>query len=249
MTSAGISAGKTYALVASAANKRIVKTLEAAGARVVLFPRAQISACSLGAAARLILADAVNYDWLIFFDVSAVDYFLRALEDAQTDQFELDRRRICALGEAVADRLRFAELHADVVPRRVQTTAILDGLNDYIGADNFIENRFLLVKQKSASSQIKDVLIGRGVSADELEIYEAAIENPPDAWRLKALLKSGAIDEFVVSAPEDWIALRAFLKTDDPSVFFGETTVSAADTVTFQFLREHELEPRYFSAK
>lgn len=249
MITAHISADKTYALVESAASKRIVKTLEAAGARVVSFPKAQTAACLLDGKARLILADAVNYDWLIFFDVSAVDYFLHALEDAQIDPFELDRRRICAVGEAVADRLRFAELHADVVPRVVQTTPILDAISDYTSAENFIENRFLLVKQKSAGSEIKDSLTRRGATADELEIYEAAIEEKTDAARLKVLLGGGAIDEFVFSAPEDWIALRAFLKTDDVSGFFNETTVSAADAVTFQFLREHELEPRYFSAK
>lgn len=245
-----ISADKTYALAASPASRRIVKTLENAGARVVVFPPMQTAPCLLNEQTRQILADAVNYDWLIFFDVLTVDYFLQKLEAAQTDAFELDRRRICALGEAVADRLRWAELHADVVPRTMRAEKITGALTDYIGAAKLCENRFLLVKQKSASSRVKDDLTACGAAAaDELEIYEAAIAERVDAARLEALLRGGAVDKFVFAAPEDLIALRALLKTEDLSDLLRETKICAADAVTLQCLRENEFNAHYFTAK
>ncbi len=240
---------KTYALIASPNGKRIVKTIESAGAKVVLFPQIQAAPRRLDEEESEILSEAVNYDWLIFFDVLAVDYFLRKLEEAETDLFELDSIRICALGEAVADRLRFVQLHADVVPLAVDAQTTFSALTDYIGAERLNGKRFLIVKRESAEAEIKNNLTERGAIAAELEIYETIIEEQTENARLKALLKGGAIDEFVFASPEDLIALRAFLRVDSISDYFNETTISVADEVTFQSLREHRLNPRYFSVK
>lgn len=244
-----VNSEKTYALLASPNSKRIIKTIEKAGAKVILFPPVQTAPLVFGEESRKILSEAFDYDWLIFFDVLAVDYFLRKIEETETDLFALDMSRICALGEAVADRLRFVRLHADVVPLSVEPQAVFDALTAYIGEEQLGGKRFLIIKRKSAESEIKIKLNGRGAFAAELEIYETIVEEQTENARLKALLKGGAVDEFVFTSPEDLIALRAFLRADSVADFFNETKISAADEVTFQSLREHRLNPRYFSVK
>jgi len=90
-------------------------------------------------------------------------------------------------------------------------------------------------------------LIERGATSLELVIYETVIEERNENARLKALLKGGAVDEFVFSAPEDIIALQEFLAAESLVETLAGATISADDDVTLQSLREHDLNPRRFS--
>lgn len=244
-----INVEKTYALIASPVNKPLVTAIENAGAKVILFPKIKTSPTAPGEKSTEYLTGILNFDWLIFSDVLAVDYCLQKLEDAGTDLFDLDMLRICALGEAVADRLRFVQLHADVVPMSMQTDTIFKALIDYIGNNRFSGECFLIIKRKSPETEIRSKLIERGAIAVELEIYETEIQERNENARLKALLKGGAIDEFVFSTPEDLIALQEFLAAESLADILTDATISAADAVALQSLREHNLNPRRFSIK
>lgn len=240
---------KTYALVASPNSKSLVSAIENAGAKVLPFP--QIETAPAASSEELIkyLNEVQGFDWLIFGDVLAVDFCLGKLEDAATDLFDLDELRICALGEAVADRLRFVQIHTDVIPLSMRTETIFTALTDYIGEKQLTGKCFLVIKKKSADDELKNKLTERGAIVAELEIYAAAIAEQSANARLKALLKGGAIDEFVFSAPEDLIALKTLLQTDDISAFLSGIKISASNAVTVQALREHGLKTEYFRVK
>lgn len=246
---ANINSEKTYALVASPIGKPLAAAIENAGAKVILFPQIKTAPTESNEELIEYLTEVLDFDWLIFFDVLAVDYCLERLEETSTDLFDLDELRICALGEAVADRLRFVRLHADVIPMSIQTETIFTALTDYIGSDQLSGKRFLIIKRKSPEVEIKGKLTGRGATAVELEIYKTIFEERNDSARLKALLKGGAIDEFVFSSPEDLIALQEFLAVESIAEILADATISAADDVTLQSLRERNLKPRRFSAK
>lgn len=244
-------AEKTYALVSTALNKRISAKLQTAGANLILFPAANIEKVDLSEDENALLNESANFDWLIFHDVLAVDYFLLLLEENETDVFELDAARVCALGEAVADRLRFVQLHSDVIPNLIETDAIFTALSGYIGADEIGGASFLSIKRQSAENKIERIenrLRQAGATVRQLEIYRAEIVELSANARLKALLKGGAIDEFVFSAPEDLIALEAVFSGDALPPILLQIKISAVDNVIFQTLKEYGLKPRFFHA-
>ncbi|HXG84812.1 MAG TPA: uroporphyrinogen-III synthase [Pyrinomonadaceae bacterium] len=244
-----INSEKTYALIASPIGKKLAAAIERAGAKVIPFP--QIKTQPTESSEELIgyLSEVLDFDWLIFSDVLAVNYCLERLEEATADLFNLDELHICALGEAVADRLRFVQIHTDVVPMSIQTETVFTALTDYIGDEQLSGKRFLIIKRKSPEVEIKGKLTGRGAIVVELEIYETVIEERNENARLKALVKGGAIDEFVFSSPEDLIVLQEFPAAESIAEILTDAAISAADDVTLQSLREHNLKPRRFSAK
>ncbi len=49
----------------------------------------------------------------------------------------------------------------------------------------------------------------------EMAVYRAKISDKSDTTKLKTLLKGGAIDEFIFSAPEDLIALHQYFPDEN----------------------------------
>ncbi len=237
---------KTYALFTNPANKRRASALGASGANVIQFPPLKTEKLILDEKSAALLSRLTGFDWLIFLDIFAVDYFLQTLEEYEIDLFEVDAVRVCALGEAVSDRLRFASLHADIIPSSVESEAVLAALYDYVGENDIGGKSFLSIEMLFAEKEIKNKLSEKGAIVMALEIYRAEITGANENARLKALLKGGAIDEFVFSSPEDLIALKAFVAHDSLVKILPETQISATDEITFQSLKEHNLKPKYF---
>lgn len=240
---------KNYALFADSSNKKIIETLEEQGAKVFQFPPLETEKLSLDANQDFEIENLSAFDWIIFSDVLTVDYFLEILEENAIDLFEMDSVRVCALGEAVADRLRFSQLHADVIPISVETTDIFRSLTDYIGEDELKNSNFLLLKAYSIEFEIKKRLSERGATVVELAIYQTKTLRTDEIGKLKTLLSGGAIDEFIFSSPTDLIALKYYLGRDRILPIFSATTVSATDKIMFQMLKEHNIHARILPPK
>ncbi len=244
-------AAKTFALAASSSNKKLAAEIAASGATVISFPQIETEKALLDEKSNAFLNDLTEFDWLIFFDVFAADYFLQQLEENEKDFFELDALRVCALGEAVADRLRFVQVHADVVPNSSKTDAIVAALAAYIGEGEIGGKCFLAIKRRTAAeTEIENALKEKGAVVSELEIYRARISAAAgETARLKALLAGGAIDEFVFTAPADFIALEELAAQKLLAEILRETKISATDEVTLRFLRERDLNAAPFRRK
>jgi len=93
---------KTYAIFDTAASRKIIGDLEKRRAKVILFPPIETEKINFERSAE-IFADLHRFDWLIFTDVLAVEYFLESLAEIDFDLYALDDLRVCALGEAVSD--------------------------------------------------------------------------------------------------------------------------------------------------
>lgn len=240
---------KTYALITNPASKKLASALEANGANVIWFPQIQTKRLVLDEKSNALLSRLTDFDWLIFQDIFAVDYFLQTLEEYETDFFELDALKVCALGEAVSDRLRFAQLHADVIPNFVETDAVFSSLSDYAGEKNIGGKSFLLIKKLSAERELKNKLSEVSAIVSELEIYCAEVSESGANARLKALLKGGAIDKFIFTSTADLLALKELAGNDLPAKILIETKIFATDEVTLQSLKEHNLKARLFSTE
>lgn len=237
---------KTLALFSSPANKKIISRLRAAPREVIEFPFIEAEKVELNSTEVSFIKNVSRFDWIIFPDVYAVEFFLEALAETRLEFFELDSLRILVFGEAVADRLRFVQLHADVIPARLDTESVFAALRDYLLDENeFAGLRILLPKEAAFETELSVLLSDRQSEVTELAIYRLKIENAAGLTRLKTLLKGGAIDEFVFTSPADVSNLAALSRENLKDLLAG-TSVSATDETTFQTLREFELRPLYF---
>lgn len=233
---------KTYALFNNPANRKLVSDLKKTGATVLEFPPVETEKIILDESTITKLKNLGEFDWLIFPDVLAAEFFLENLEELETDLFELDSLRICAVGEAVSDRLRFVQIHADVIPQTIESETIYSAIIDYAGEDELKNLKFLYAKEISSADDLIDKLTEKTALVFELPIYRTKITHNSEITRLKILLENGAVDEFIFTAPTDFIALGKYFADAKLKDIFSEIKVSAADGVNFQTAAEHKIE-------
>ena len=233
---------KTYALFANSTARKFISDLKETGAKVFEFPPIESERIELNEPEVVKLKNLSQFDWLIFTDVLAVDYFVERLEENDIDFFETDRLRICVFGEAAADRLRFVQIHADVIPSSNETEKIFTAIVDYIGEADLKNSSFLIVKETSDTNGLVRKLRATGAAVCEMSVYQATIKNNLDIIKLKTLLEIGAIDEFIFTAPTDFIWLERYFNSKNLKEILRETKISATDGVNFQTTGEYKLE-------
>lgn len=242
-------ADKTYALFETSLNKKIIARLKETNADFFLFPALATEPLTMDEEKIELVRNINIFDWLIFTDVTTVDYFTDVLTANGIDFFELDALRLCACGEAVADRLRYVQIHADIIPTDFESAALYANIAAYVGEDHLTDLKFLLIKENMAAFEISTLLRKKNAELTELSVYRALIPDKTLIVRLKTLLSGGAVDEFIFSAPEDLIALKFYFAGASLKNVLAEIKVSALDANIFQNLREHQLSPHYFILK
>lgn len=236
---------KTYGLFASPTNRKLIADLQKKGEDVLIFPLIETEKVELTETAADCLRNLTNLDWLIFTDVFAVDYFIEALRELEIDFFELDNLTVCAIGEAVADRLRFVQVHADVIPSKLTGEAVFAEISQFVGGV-FSNLRFLVISEKTSLSAIVEKLKAERAIIQELPVYQAKFADESSIIRLKTLLKSGAVDEFIFSSPEDLVSLKFLTSETDLTRLLNEIRVSAVSEIVYQTLQEYGFRPLYF---
>jgi uroporphyrinogen-III synthase len=217
-------AGRTYGLFGNEANTRLIANFKEQNVDLLLLPEIVYNPVNAGHDIRL-----SEFDWVIFPDPLSVDFFLPRIEN----KFELDELRICALGEAISDGLRFSQLHADVIPPKVDPETVLNSLSEYQSPAG---RRFLIPASLNAQPRLPDLLKENGAEVTTLGVYEAG--PVPGLSRLLVLLNGGAVDEFIFSSPQDVFDLASLI--DLNAMDFA---LSATDDRTFQTLEEFGSQP------
>ena len=226
----------TIALFSSGKNHRQFEKIVERPGEIIRFPPPEFGK---GDFKPQILNDLSDFDWLIIADPVTADIFVNRLEENDFDLFELDRLRICVGGETTADRLRFRQIHSDVIPSASFSAEIFAALRDYIDDETEWENlRFLFPRTVELNLNLGERI--RRKKSEIIELPLTAVEfagaNPA---KLKSLLLGGAIDEFYFSAPEEIFYLRQLLRTEKVAPFLDEVKITAADDPTRQSLREN----------
>lgn len=239
---------KTYALIDNPLNKRLIARLIENNEDVLIFPAVNASGTLLTGDALEFIRNPAHFDWIVFSDVFAADYFIEAMRECETDFFELDNLTVCAIGEAVADRLRFVRIHADVIPSNSDDEAVFSAISQYAG-DEISGQRFLVLREKSKIFEFVEKLKSENAALEELPIYEASFINEPELTKIKILLKGGAIDEFIFSSAEDVSALKLLYTENDLGEILNDIKAFATTEIAFQTLQENGLRPLYFHYK
>ena len=169
--------------------------LEAFGARVVACPTIEIVLPESYAQLDEAIDNLFGYDWLLLTSVNAVEYFLARLSTLGKDVSELDGLRVCAIGEATAERLVAAHVHVDVVPEKSRAEGVFEALEKFMGGREQFEGlNFLIPRAAVARDFLPNALEAAGARVDVVTAYRTVRPETTDRARAEALLVGGGVD-------------------------------------------------------
>ncbi|MEJ7616566.1 MAG: uroporphyrinogen-III synthase [Pyrinomonadaceae bacterium] len=187
-------AGRTIVITRALAQSfEFAAELESRGARVIACPTIEIVAPESYAALDEAIEHLYGYDWLIFTSVNGVDYFVRRFAQLGRDVSELDELKVCAIGEATADRLRDVSVHVDLVPEQFKAEGVFAALESYLGGhENLRGLNFLIPRAAVARDYLPRALEEAGARAAVVAAYRT-VRPQMSAANWKRCLRAAAL--------------------------------------------------------
>ncbi len=146
----------------------------------VVVPTVEIDMTSTGAELDAMLESLDNVDWLILTSANGAKAL--AARIAANGHPLPDALRVAAVGPATADALRAARIQVDHVPDAYLTVAIADGLGDVR------HRRVVLARADAATPDLRDTLVERGATVEEVVAYRTVEGPAPSRDPLRAAL-------------------------------------------------------------
>lgn len=220
-----------------------VLLLEIYGARVLSYPVIEI----VEPVSYEELDDAINhlwgYDWIIFTSVNGVDHFMRRLAELGRDVSELDELRVCAIGEATANRLRDERVHVDVVPLEFKAEGVFAALEDYLGGrEKFMGLTFLIPRAAVAREFLPVALKEAGARVDTVAAYRTVRPEGVERSKLEAKLIGGGIDCITFTSSSTVTNVAQLFGTTDLRPLLEGVRVACIGDITAQTAAEFNLQ-------
>ena len=212
------------------------------GARVITWPKIEIIDPESFAALDEAIQNLFGYDWLIFANISAAEFFLRRLQNLGHEISELDAVRVCALDDATRQQLEESHVHVDLLPERPATEGVLGALETYNGGGDSLRGlNFLLPRAANSRDHLQQTLKDAGARVDVVAAYRTAGSHNSELVQLSVLLDGGGIDCVVFTSPASVWAFSQLLDTNDLSRLLRDVAVACADQATTQAAAEFGL--------
>ena len=145
-------AGRTVVITrAQSQADEFVTELEHFGADVMLCPTIEIRELESYERLDEAIDHLYGYDWLIFTSVNGVEYFFKRLEARERDASDLDELKVCAIGEATAERLRDLHVHVDVIPEEFKAEGVFAALERFVGGTEALKSLNVLIPRASVA--------------------------------------------------------------------------------------------------
>lgn len=236
---------KAIGVIDTPANRKQILKFEEQGSTVLKFPELVIHGNGTAESVLKIARSISDFDWIFFADIHAADVFLKILRESGADLFKLDELVVCALGESVVDRLRFVQVHSDVIPPNKDEAIVLETIENYVsGEEEFRTSKMLFIKGEETEYPFFEKLRRKVKELVEVNVYSRRRIAAGERIRLMTLLGGGAIDQFMFFSAEDVESLLHIICPERLSRILRETEVVAMTPIVFQSLRENGLKPR-----
>ncbi|HSS21041.1 MAG TPA: uroporphyrinogen-III synthase [Pyrinomonadaceae bacterium] len=220
-----------------------VSALEIYGAEVVLCPTIEIR--ELDSYERLdeTVEHLYGYDWLIFTSVNGVDYFFRRFNGLNHNVAELDELKVCAIGEATAERLRDLHVHVDVIPDEFKAEGVFSALERFVGGTEKLAQLNVLIPRASvARDYLPKALERAGARVDVVPAYRTALPENLDRGRIAAML-SGNADCIAFTSSSTVRNLAQLFDTQDLSSSLSGVAIACIGDITATTATEYGLQP------
>jgi len=226
-------AGRTV-VITRAENQadEFARLLQAYGAEVVLCPTIEIRALEDYSRLDEAIEHLYGYDWIIFTSVNGVEHFFKRLAATKHEVHELDELKVCAIGEATADRLRDMQVHVDVVPREFKAEGVFEALQDYLGGAHSLDALNILIPRASvARDYLPKALEDSGARVDVVPAYRTAVPAHLDRGHVAAML-SGSADCIAFTSSSTVRNLAQLFDTQDLSGPLTEVSIACIGDIT-----------------
>ncbi len=228
-----------------------VAELESYGASVVLCPTIEI--CALESYERLdeAIEHLYGYDWLIFTSVNGVQYFSQRLKACEHDVSDLDELKVCAIGEATADKLRELHVHVDVIPEEFKAEGVFNALERFVGGSEALNGLNVLIPRASvARDYLPKALEQAGARVDVVPAYRTALPANLDRGRVAAML-SGSADCIAFTSSSTVRNLARLFDTQDLSGALAGVVIACIGDITATTAADYglqvEIQPEQFT--
>ncbi len=235
--------GRTVVVTrASAQASAFVIELESYGAGVIVCPTIEITDPESYERLDEAIDHLYGYDWLIFSSINAVDFFLRRLAARNREVSELDELKVCAIGEATAERLRQAQIHIDVVPVKFKAEGVFEALTQFVGGRERLHGlNLLLPRAAAARDYLPRALEEAGARVDVVPAYRTVLPENLDRGRLKAML-SGSADCIAFTSSSTVKNLGLLFDTHDLGETLKGLSVACIGDITASTATEYGLQ-------
>lgn len=235
-------AGRTVVITRALAQaKDFVSELEKFGARVIACPTIEIDDPESFERLDEAITHLYGYDWLVFTSVNGVDYFLRRFKASGHDVSEIDELRVCAIGDATAERLRQAQLHVDVIPHEFKGEGVFEALIQFVGGLEPLSGlNFLIPRAAVARDFLPKALEEAGARVDVVPAYRTVLPDNQDRGRISAMLAGGA-DCIAFTSSSTVRNLAQLFDTQDLSAVLEGVAVACIGNITAETATEHGL--------
>ena len=245
-------AGRTVVITRALAQAdEFVAELEQFGALVIACPTIEIEEAESFERLDEAISHFYGYDWLVFTSVNGVDHFLRRFKARGHEISEIDDLKVCAIGDATAERLTEVQLHVDVVPREFKAEGVFEALTQFVGGREALSGlNFLIPRAAVARDFLPKALEGAGARVDVVPTYRTVLPDHLDRGRISAMLAGGA-DCIAFTSSSTVRNLAQLFDTQDLSVVLEGVAVACIGDVTAQTAAEHglhtEIQPEQFT--
>ena len=235
-------AGRTIVITRAASQSpEFVEALENYGAAVISCPTIEIREPDSYDRVDEAIDHLYGYDWIIFTSTNAVEFFLRRLSHQQRDISDLDDLRVCAIGEATADKLRETHVHVDVIPADAKAEGVFAAIGEFVGGlDKLAGLNILLPRAAIARGHLPKALEEAGARVDIVTTYQTALPEDVDRGRLSAML-AGSADCIAFTSSSTVRNLALLFDTQDLSLILRGVAIACIGDVTAATAAEYGL--------
>src|ERR1700754_409113 len=179
-------AGRTVVVTRAASQAgEFVAELERYGAKVIVCPTIEIAEPESYERLDEAIDHLYGYDWLIFTSANAIEYFLRRLTARGVKIEDLDEIKVCAIGQASADKLRDAHVHVDVIPSQSKAEGVFAALSEYAGGAEQLHGLNILLPRAAVGRDfLPKALENAGARVDVVTAYRTVVPEHLDRGRL-----------------------------------------------------------------
>jgi uroporphyrinogen III methyltransferase / synthase len=212
------------------------------GARIVACPTIEIVEPESYALLDEAIENLYGYDWIIFTSVNGVDYFLQRFTNQGHEVSELDDLKVCAIGEATADRLIKAHVHVDLIPTKFKAEGVFEALVGYVGeVENLRGQVFLMPRAAVARDYLPKSLESIGARVDIVPTYRTVRPDSLERGQIEAMLTGGAIDCVTFTSSSTVSNFAQLFDTTDLSQILKGVTIACIGDITSNKASEYGL--------
>ncbi len=234
-------AGRTIVITRPRAQaETFASELEKRGADVLICPTIEIVELENYERLHEAIDHLFGYDWLVFTSTNAVDYFFRRFTNTGHSITECDDLRVCAIGEATAEKLHDLNIHVDVIPTESKAEGVFAALEQFVGGKEGLAGlNFLLPRAAVARDYLPKALEAAGARVDVVPVYRTVTPDV-DRARLAAMLAGGS-DCITFTSSSSVKNLAQLFDTNDLSSILADTAIACIGEVTAQTAAQYGL--------